>query len=467
MVNVHRALVDTGRSADVLTYDAYKKLGLLDKELNSTGAYEGYEDDDLDPSNDSKVPTPTGLGFLKSRQDESIVAYNQSLRVAELGNTSNETVNPGESDVLMEEAEGRKRDYESLSEDEGDNHDEGKDEPTDPTDPTNPNEGSSKPGQSKPGQKRKGTKKRRSKAWDTFDELPIGEDKVLIYDGRVCLTSDLWTSIATDGYIIITAHYITDDWVLHKKLLNFLYMPAPHTGITIADKINKLLCEWNLEFKLFSITLDNASSNDAFVNILRTQLNLRNALLNKGQFFHIRCCAHILNLIVRESLKDMDDYVVKVRESVKYIKGSQGRKEKFRECIEQVALSRSKGLRQDVPTRWNSTCIMLDSTLYYRRAFSHLKLSDSNYKHDLDDEEWNKVEGIYRIPTYTVVCEPDAGTSLQMVGSDIMKEFDALERDLNSVEKTELEKYLEEKRLNKSLDIDILEYWNSNQFRFF
>ena len=38
---------------------------------------------------------------------------------------------------------------------------------------------------------------------------------------RVCITSDLWTSIVTDGYITITAHFITDDWVLHKKLLNF------------------------------------------------------------------------------------------------------------------------------------------------------------------------------------------------------------------------------------------------------
>ncbi|XP_074359573.1 uncharacterized protein LOC141698702 [Apium graveolens] len=39
MVNVHRASVDTGSSADVLTYDAYKKLGLLDKDLTSTGGH--------------------------------------------------------------------------------------------------------------------------------------------------------------------------------------------------------------------------------------------------------------------------------------------------------------------------------------------------------------------------------------------------------------------------------------------
>ncbi|KAL8105383.1 hypothetical protein AgCh_029254 [Apium graveolens] len=57
----------------------------------------------------------------------------------------------------------------------GDKHDEDRDdEATDPTDPTNPTKGSSKPGQ-----KRKGTRKNRSKVWDTFDELPIGEYKVL------------------------------------------------------------------------------------------------------------------------------------------------------------------------------------------------------------------------------------------------------------------------------------------------
>ncbi|KAL8147277.1 hypothetical protein AgCh_004845 [Apium graveolens] len=47
------------------------------------------------------------------------------------------------------------------------------------------------------------------------------------------------------------------------------------------------------------------------------------------------------------------------------------------------------------------------------------------------------------------------------------REFDALDSELNpTLEKTELDRYLEEKRLNMSIDINILEYWNSNQFRF-
>ncbi|KAL4574029.1 hypothetical protein LXL04_020851 [Taraxacum kok-saghyz] len=31
---------------------------------------------------------------------------------------------------------------------------------------------------------------------------------------RICLTSDAWTSIVTDGYLSLTAHYVDQNWVL-------------------------------------------------------------------------------------------------------------------------------------------------------------------------------------------------------------------------------------------------------------
>nr|XP_027091824.1 zinc finger BED domain-containing protein DAYSLEEPER-like [Coffea arabica] len=33
---------------------------------------------------------------------------------------------------------------------------------------------------------------------------------------RICLTADLWTSIATDGYLALTAHFVDEDWILQK-----------------------------------------------------------------------------------------------------------------------------------------------------------------------------------------------------------------------------------------------------------
>lgn len=62
-------------------------------------------------------------------------------------------------------------------------------------------------------------------------------------------------------------------------------------------------------------------------------------------------------------------------------------KDKFKEYIEQVALKKKKGLRQDVPTRWNSTYLLFDNAFYYRRAFVQLQLSDFNYNYGLEDAE--------------------------------------------------------------------------------
>ncbi|XP_076881755.1 zinc finger BED domain-containing protein RICESLEEPER 2-like [Bidens hawaiensis] len=212
--------------------------------------------------------------------------------------------------------------------------------------------------------------------------------------GRLCLTGDLWTSITTDGYLANTVHYIDKHWVLQKRVLSFSFMPPPHTGVALCEKVFSILGEWGIEKKIFSVTLDNASSNDAFIRLLREQLNTKSPLVYKGAFFHLRCCAHILNLIVQDGLKGIDDCVYKVRESIKYVKGSQQRREKFLECVELCSIKKQKGLRQDVVTRWNSTFLMLDGALYYRRAFSHLELSDSNYKECPVALEWDRIENI-------------------------------------------------------------------------
>ncbi|CAL2238759.1 unnamed protein product [Prunus armeniaca] len=150
-------------------------------------------------------------------------------------------------------------------------------------------------------------------------------------------------------------------------------MPPPYSGVALSEKINALITEWGIVKKLFSITLDYASANTSVVEILTNQLNFRGLLLMSGKFFHVRCCAHILNLIVQDGLKEIDSSVIKIRECLKYIKGSEGRKQKFYECVVQVGIMGSKkGLRQDVPTRWNSTYTMLESALFYRRAFINL-----------------------------------------------------------------------------------------------
>ncbi|KAG6682132.1 hypothetical protein I3842_13G123200 [Carya illinoinensis] len=225
--------------------------------------------------------------------------------------------------------------------------------------------------------------------------------------GRISLTSNLWTSINTDSYMCITTHFLDKNWVLQKRVLNFSIMPPPHNGISLSEKVYNLLCKWGIENKIFILTSDNASSNDVSVEILRTQLNSKKALICDGEFFHLQCCAHILNLVVQDGLKEIDCAIQKVRDSIKYVKGSETRKQKFLYAINQMSLDSKKGLRQDVPTRWDSTFLMLESALFYRRGFCHLELTDSNFKHCLSTSEWDKVEKISTLLAafYDATCD--------------------------------------------------------------
>ena len=61
--------------------------------------------------------------------------------------------------------------------------------------------------------------------------------------------------------------------------------------------------------------MDNYSYNDAIIGILKDRLDMR-ALPLGGKFFHMRCCAHILNIIVKDGLEVIEGSIEKVRDSV-------------------------------------------------------------------------------------------------------------------------------------------------------
>lgn len=168
---------------------------------------------------------------------------------------------------------------------------------------------------------------------------------------RICLTCDVWRSISIEGYICLTAHYVDDSWKLQSKILSFCAMPPPHSRFELAKKVLSCLEDWGIEKKIFSLTLDNASSNDNMQSIFKDQLSSRHGLLCDGEFFHIRRSAHILNLIVQDGLKFVEGALHKIRETVKWIKWSEGRKDMFIECVKDVGLEYGAGLKIDVSTR--------------------------------------------------------------------------------------------------------------------
>jgi hypothetical protein len=78
----------------------------------------------------------------------------------------------------------------------------------------------------------------------------------------ISLTTDLWTFNQNVQYMCLVAHYIDSDWVLQCRVLNFVELDPPHTGLVIAHAVFECMVEWKIEDKVMSITLDNASNND-------------------------------------------------------------------------------------------------------------------------------------------------------------------------------------------------------------
>ncbi|CAA7029422.1 unnamed protein product [Microthlaspi erraticum] len=170
--------------------------------------------------------------------------------------------------------------------------------------------------------------------------------------GRFCLTTDLWRAITVEGYMCLTAHYIDRGFNLKAKILSFCVFPPPHTGAAIASKVMEILKEWGLEKRVFTITVDNASSNDNMQGVLKRQM--RKNLVCNGEFFHIRCVAHILNLIVQSGLTVIEEALEKIRDSVKFVKASESREKSFQDCVEVVGIREDiakAGLVSDVTTR--------------------------------------------------------------------------------------------------------------------
>lgn len=128
--------------------------------------------------------------------------------------------------------------------------------------------------------------------------------------------------------------------------------------------------------------------------LLCHSLNLESRLPCDGKFFHIRCCAHILNFVVQDGLKHIDNFALTLRDGIKYVDWSEGRKLNLIETAKRAGYNMSKGLWLDCVTRWNSTHVMLDRALIYRETFKSLCKEDKNFEWNLKDEEWAKIEKI-------------------------------------------------------------------------
>jgi hypothetical protein len=109
--------------------------------------------------------------------------------------------------------------------------------------------------------------------------------------------------------------------------------------------------------KKLAITLDNATSNDSFIE----------DLIKRDPTFtaehHVRCFGHILNLSAKDALAVVEEELSGIRNYLKVIVGSPTRLQQLKEDFtEQGGRNYVKPIL-DVLTRWNSTVTMIERAM--------------------------------------------------------------------------------------------------------
>lgn len=215
---------------------------------------------------------------------------------------------------------------------------------------------------------------------------------------RMGLTTDMWTSVAKRGYMVVTAHYIDNKWQMRSVIIAFKRVMYPHSGERLANHLLEAVQELSPKLlpSIWSITADNASTNPAMVTMIRSKIlaltaSYRESCMadeasaadgniddieswQENQVFLIRCLAHVLQLAVREGLEAVpvvDAAIGHFRDLVKKITDSPKLLEALDGICSVLKVNRCT-LQLDCPTRWNSTWDMIATVLKLRKPIEEL-----------------------------------------------------------------------------------------------
>lgn len=249
----------------------------------------------------------------------------------------------------------------------------------------------------------------------------------------VAITSDGWTSRATQSYETYTCHYI-NNWQLCSKVLQTNLFTESHTGDNLGTEMARVLEEWGIKEKTKVLTVDNAANMGIAARVAGIELKMG-------------CFAHTLNLAANKSLGVKSDSLLKalakIRSTVTYFHKSTTASEQLKKMQAAFDIPQNR-LIMDVRTRWNSTHDMCARFSEQKRAVI-AALSSDQVKHKpqtsaiTDDdieiaEEYVVVMKPLACATYAMSSEnsPTMGTVLPALAK-LKKDFTVTQTDSENV----------------------------------
>jgi hypothetical protein len=169
----------------------------------------------------------------------------------------------------------------------------------------------------------------------------------------VALTHDSWTSLATESYSCFTGHFISNDWQMRSVVMQTLKIEGQHTAVNIAQEILDCKSKWIDHTHEPVMVTDNAA-------------NERKAIEQELEWVRFGCYGHRINLMVKKAtgIPELSKLLAKGRKLVTFLHSSTSAFAKLRDkqrlIFDMADERRTHNLKQDVPTRWNSTYEMLE-----------------------------------------------------------------------------------------------------------
>lgn len=223
---------------------------------------------------------------------------------------------------------------------------------------------------------------------DVYNRLKCSIAESLNEASFLSCTTDIWTnSNSNTSFLSLTAHWLKENFSFEHYVLHCKEIEGRHTGLNICENIKAMLSNWSINLdRVHLVVRDNAYN-----------MRLGMSLLNTNS---LPCFIHTLQLVIKDSLfEDVDIKLMlaKARKICGHFSHSSTACEKFKSIQMELDSSVTKEsallLVQDVPTRWNSTFLML-------RRLDRLKVSVQQYvANNLADlmitsREWKLVSDI-------------------------------------------------------------------------
>ncbi|XP_067633760.1 E3 SUMO-protein ligase ZBED1-like [Eurosta solidaginis] len=217
---------------------------------------------------------------------------------------------------------------------------------------------------------------------------------------HISVTTDMWTSDSQKSFLSVTSHFVRDNKMI-SAVLSTKEILGNHTSQNIATELKLIFDEWSVFDKIVTVVCDNGA-------------NIKKDIIEMLQKHHHPCVAHTSNLCVIDAIKAVPQVTVlinKCRAIVTYFNHSSQATEKLKNMQKQMGVTELR-LKQDVPTRWNSTLIMMERICLVKEPLAAIITSLPNAPDFLNSSEWET------LLDYTNLFKPVEAMTTELSGEN-------------------------------------------------